>query len=177
MCVRRGDEADLLIGDARPHTSCPPWSSGGRAGEPLEYVLGWAESRATGDVEAGCVRTRRVPRSWSARRSARVASRLISRSVVGFGVRGSRRSIAGWTRPSSTPLTSSRWPHCARATSSPSEASVFEGDLYGPLRRPCAVRVMSRRQCARKNQCSTDAVPFMPPEDAIKNRMRSRRRL
>jgi release factor glutamine methyltransferase len=163
-CVFAEDEADLLIGDAQTPSQLSAMVERRAGGEPLEYVLGWAEFCGLRVIVEPGVFVPRRRTEFLVREAAALASpgAVILDLCCGSGAIGvaviagldSAELYAADVEPTAV--------HCARRNVEPVGGQVFEGDLYAPL--PPALRGRVTVLVANAPYVPTDAVPFMPPE-------------
>jgi release factor glutamine methyltransferase len=170
-CVFAEDEADLLLSISQPPAGLAAMVERRAAGEPLEYVLGFAEFcglRILVDPGVFVPRRRSEFLALQATVLARETGGLAGRSPVvvdlccGAGALGvvvaSRvpdcRLYAADIEPVAV--------RCARRNVEPIGGQVFEGDLYDAL--PAGVRGQVNVLVANAPYVPTDAIDFMPPE-------------
>lgn len=167
-CVFAEDEADLLLGVDQPPAELAAMIERRVAGEPLEYVLGFAEFCGLRIlVDPGVF----VPRRRSellALQAAALATPLAKPGPVvvdlccGAGAIGvvvaSRvrdcQLYAADIEPAAV--------RCARRNLEPVSGQIFEGDLYDAL--PSKLRGRVNVLVANAPYVPSDAVEFMPPE-------------
>ncbi|MDG4779638.1 putative protein N(5)-glutamine methyltransferase [Micromonospora sp. WMMD961] len=163
-CVYAEDEADLLLAAADDPATLADLSERRVAGEPLEYLLGWAEFAGLRiAVDAGVF----VPRARTAL-LVQVAAEVTGPepAVVDLCCGSGAATVALAHRL--TP----RWlaavdidpaaVACARRNVAGLDAEVYEGDLFAPLPRQWRGRL--DLVVANAPYVPTDAVALMPPE-------------
>jgi release factor glutamine methyltransferase len=170
-CVFAEDEADLLIAAGETPAELTAMVERRVGGEPLEYVLGWAEFCGLRViVEPGVFVPRRRTEFLVREASALVAPGAVvldlccGSGAVGVAViagntlcdAGSDQAelYAADVEPAAV--------RCARRNVEPIGGHVFEGDLYAPL--PADLRGRVTVLVVNAPYVPSDAVPFMPPE-------------
>jgi release factor glutamine methyltransferase len=169
-CVFAEDEAQLLIAAAHTSSQLQAMVAERVAGQPLEYILGWAEFCGLRIiVEAGVFVPRRRT-EFLVQQAAGLASSVLvaqpsSRAVVvdlccGAGAIGT--ALASMVDGIDL-YAADVDPHavaCARRNIDPER--VFVGDLYAPL--PTGIRHRVDVLVANAPYVPTDAIGMMPPE-------------
>lgn len=176
-CVFAEDEARLLLGEATDPAELEAFVARRVAGEPLEYIVGWAEfaglrvSVAPGVFVPRLRTTALVHEALRVARRASAGSRATDALVVldlccGAGAIGAAILAA---RPDSVVYACDIDPvatECARRTldavAAPTAPRVFTGDLYSPL--PATLRGRVELIVANAPYVPTDEIRFMPPE-------------
>ncbi|WP_410813103.1 putative protein N(5)-glutamine methyltransferase [Micromonospora sp. 067-2] len=163
-CVYAEDEADLLLAAADSPEGLAELTDRRVAGEPLEYLLGWAEFCGLRiAVDAGVF----VPRGRTA---------LLVEAAA--GLTGPAPAVvdlccgSGATTVALAHRLAPRWlaaadidpaaVACARRNLAGLDAEVYEGDLFAPL--PSHWRGRLDLVVANAPYVPTDAVALMPPE-------------
>ncbi len=163
-CVFAEVEADLLIAEAGTQADLTAMVARRVGGEPLEYVLGWAEFCGLRIIVEPGVFVPRRRTEFLVREAAALASSgaVVLDLCCGSGAVGVA-VIAGLERaelhaadvdPAAV--------RCARRNVEPVGGHVHEGDLYSPL--PRALRGRVNLLVVNAPYVPTDAVAFMPPE-------------
>ncbi|MEU4397364.1 putative protein N(5)-glutamine methyltransferase [Micromonospora orduensis] len=163
-CVYAEDEADLLLAAADDPATVADLTERRVAGEPLEYLLGWAEFCGLRiAVDAGVF----VPRGRTALLVEAAAALTGPAPAVVDLCCGS-----GATTVALAHRLAPRWlaaadidpaaVACARRNLAGLSAEVFEGDLFAPL--PPRWRGRLDLVVANAPYVPTDAVALMPPE-------------
>ncbi|MFC8296345.1 putative protein N(5)-glutamine methyltransferase [Micromonospora orduensis] len=163
-CVYAEDEADLLLAAADDPATVADLTERRVAGEPLEYLLGWAEFCGLRiAVDAGVF----VPRGRTALLVEAAAALTGPAPAVVDLCCGS-----GATTVALAHRLAPRWlaaadidpaaVACARRNLAGLSAEVFEGDLFAPL--PPSWRGRLDLVVANAPYVPTDAVALMPPE-------------
>jgi release factor glutamine methyltransferase len=163
-CVFAEDEAELLLGVTQSSADLAVMVERRVEGEPLEYVLGFAEFCGLKIlVDSGVF----VPRRRSEFLALQAASLAAAGDVVidlccGTGALG----VAVASRvPDCQLYVADIEPaavRCARRNVEPVGGLVFEGDLYDAL--PSHLRGQVKVLVANAPYVPTDAIDFMPPE-------------
>ena len=164
-CVFAEQEAALLVGAAPSVRALESMVARRVAGEPLEYVVGWAEFCGLRMVvEPGVF----VPRhrtellvDEAARLLEGVAYPVVLDLCCGCGALGAalavRREVALYAADVDPAAV-----RCARVNLAEAGGHVFEGDLFDPLPRDLRGRVDVL--LANVPYVPTDAIALMPPE-------------
>jgi release factor glutamine methyltransferase len=163
-CVFAEDEADLLLAAASTPAELATMVEQRVSGEPLEYLLGWAEFCGLRIIVEPGVFVPRRRTEFLVREAAAVAvsgavilDLCCGSGAVGVAVLARLRHAelyAADVEPAAV--------HCARRNVEPAGGHVYEGDLYSPL--PSELRGRVNVLVANAPYVPSDAVPFMPPE-------------
>ncbi len=163
-CVYAEDEADLLISAARSKAELATLVDRRAAGEPLEYVLGWAEFcglRIAVDL------TVFVPR----RRTEFLADQAVALARPGTVVvdlccgSGALAAALAAAVPGAVVHATDIGPAavgCARRNLAAAGGQVYQGDLFGPL--PAGLRGRVDILLANVPYVPTSEVALLPPE-------------
>ena len=162
-CVFAEDEARLLTAEASDVRTLEAMAARRIAGEPLEYVLGWAEFAGLRIAVAPGVF---VPRPRSEFLAAEATALLPPHATVldlccGTGAIGAAVAAA---RPEVTLVAADLDPvavECARRNL-PTHAEVLQGDLFGPV--PARHRGRFNLILANAPYVPTGEVALLPPE-------------
>ena len=175
-CVFAEDEAQLLLAEASSPAELFEWVERRVSGEPLEYIVGWAEFcglRVTVDPGvfvprrrtellvsegASLLRDSLTPPSSSV--SAIVVDLCCGSGAVGVGV-ASQVSVG---ELHSADIDSAAV-ECARRNLSPLGGHVHQGDLYAAL--PSRLKRQVQLIAVNAPYVPTGALPTMPPEARI----------
>ncbi|MGO4689833.1 putative protein N(5)-glutamine methyltransferase [Glaciibacter sp. 2TAF33] len=161
-CVFAEDEARLLVEAARSPTELETMVAGRAAGQPLEYILGWAEFCGLRIlVEPGVF----VPRRRTEFLVRQAAARAFPRAVVvdlccGAGAIGAALAASVDGIDLYATDIDPRAVSCARRNLGADR--VFQGDLYEQL--PSGIRGRVDVLVANAPYVPTDAIAMMPPE-------------
>jgi release factor glutamine methyltransferase len=163
-CVFAEDEAELLIGDAQTEAQLSALVDRRVAGEPLEYVLGWASFCGLRIAVDAAVFVPRRRTEFLVRQAAALASpgAVVVDLCCGSGAIGvaviagldGAQLYAADLEPAAV--------RCARRNAEAVGGQVFEGDLYDAL--PPHLRGRVTVLVANAPYVPTDAIDFMPPE-------------
>lgn len=166
-CVFAEDEARLILDEACDSRQLEDFIGRRVAGEPLEYILGWAEFRGLRVSVAPGVFVPRQRTTLLVREALRVAPRapVVLDLCCGAGAIGAAILAA---RPDAAVHASDIDPiatDCARRTLaavSTRAPQVYTGDLYEPL--PDSLRGRVDVIVANAPYVPTDEIRLMPPE-------------
>jgi release factor glutamine methyltransferase len=169
-CVFAEDEAQLLIAAAHTSSQLEAMVAERVAGQPLEYILGWAEFCGLRIIVEPGVFVPRRRTEFLVQQAAALASSILvaqpsSRAVLvdlccGAGAIGA--ALASMVDGIDL-YAADVDPHavaCARRNIDPGR--VFAGDLYAPL--PAGIRHRVDVLVANAPYVPTDAIGMMPPE-------------
>jgi release factor glutamine methyltransferase len=163
-CVYAEDEADLLISAARSEAELATLVDRRAAGQPLEYVLGWAEFRG---LRIGVDPSVFIPR----RRTEFLAGRAITLARPGAVVvdlccgSGALAAALAAAVPGAEVHAADIDPtavRCARRNLADAGGQVYQGDLFGPL--PAGLRGRVNILLANVPYVPTSEVGLLPPE-------------
>ncbi|MFI9379761.1 putative protein N(5)-glutamine methyltransferase [Kutzneria sp. NPDC052558] len=163
-CVFAEDEAELLLGAAAAPAELESMVDRRVAGEPLEYIVGWAEFRGLRiAVEPGVFVPRRRTEFMVERASKLVPpGGVVVDLCCGTGAIG----VAATTGMSDFELYAGEIDpnavHCARRNVEPVGGQVFQGDLYDAL--PVTLRGRVDVLLVNAPYVPTDEIAMMPPE-------------
>lgn len=167
-CVFAEDEADLLLAEA-PDTAWLDAAVRRRVeGEPLEYIVGWAEFRGLRVSVAPGVFVPRLRTGILVQETLRVAPRapLILDLCCGAGGIGAAiaavRADAVIHAADIDPVAAECATRTLRDAGAGDRSSVYTGDLYAPL--PLALRGRVDVIVANAPYVPTDDIRFMPSE-------------
>ena len=161
-CVFAEEEAALLIAEARDGAELERMTTARVAGEPLEYILGWAEFRGIRiAVEQGVF----VPRQRT--------GFLVDETLAGLGPgavvvdlccgTGAIAAAIAHARPHAVVYAADLDPAAVRcARRNLPYQRVFEGDLFGAL--PLRLRGSIEALVVNAPYVPTDDIRLMPPE-------------
>lgn len=163
-CVYAEDEADLLISAARSEAELTALADRRAAGQPLEYVLGWAEFCGLRIAVDPAVF---IPR----RRTEFLAGRAIALARPGAVVvdlccgSGALAAALAAAVPGAGVHAADVDPaavRCARRNLAAAGGQVYQGDLFGPL--PAGLRGRVDILLANVPYVPTSEVGLLPPE-------------
>jgi release factor glutamine methyltransferase len=163
-CVYAEDEADLLIAAARSEAELAALVDRRAAGEPLEYVLGWAEFCG---LRIAVDPTVFVPR----RRTEFLADQAVTLARPGTVVvdlccgSGALAAALAAAVPGAAVHAADIGPaavRCARRNLAAAGGQVYQGDLFGPL--PAGLRGRVDILLANVPYVPTSEVALLPPE-------------
>ena len=163
-CVYAEDEADLLISAARSEAELATLVDRRAAGEPLEYVLGWAEFCG---LRISVDPTVFVPR----RRTEFLAGQAVTLARPGAVVldvccgSGALAAALAAAVPGAAVHAADIDPaavRCARRNLAAVGGQVYQGDLFGPL--PAGLRGRVDVLLANVPYVPTSEVALLPPE-------------
>jgi release factor glutamine methyltransferase len=163
-CVYAEDEADLLISAARSEAELATLVDRRAAGEPLEYVLGWAEFCG---LRIAVDPTVFVPR----RRTEFLADQAVTLARPGTVVvdlccgSGALAAALAAAVPGAVVHAADIGPaavRCARRNLAAAGGQVYQGDLFGPL--PAGLRGRVDILLANVPYVPTSEVALLPPE-------------
>jgi release factor glutamine methyltransferase len=163
-CVYAEDEADLLISAARSEAELATLVDRRAAGEPLEYVLGWAEFCG---LRIAVDPTVFVPR----RRTEFLADQAVTLARPGTVVvdlccgSGALAAALAAAVPGAAVHATDIDPaavRCARRNLAAAGGQVYQGDLFGPL--PAGLRGRVDVLLANVPYVPTGEVALLPPE-------------
>jgi release factor glutamine methyltransferase len=163
-CVYAEDEADLLIPAARSEAELAALVDRRAAGQPLEYVLGWAEFCG---LRIGVDPAVFIPR----RRTEFLAGRAIALARPGAVVvdlccgSGALAAALAAAVPGAEVHAAdidSAAVRCARRNLADAGGQVYQGDLFGPL--PAGLRGRVNILLANVPYVPTSEVGLLPPE-------------
>ncbi len=165
-CVFAEDEADLLVAAASSPVELDAMVDRRVAGEPLEYILGWAEFRGLRiGVEAGVFVPRRRTSYLVDRALALVPhAHTVLDLCCGSGAVGLALATALASRGDVDLHAADLEPaavRCARRNLA-GIGQVYEGDLFEPL--PATLRGRVDILAANVPYVPTEAIALMPPE-------------
>ncbi len=165
-CVFAEEEAALLLDAAGSPAQLASMTARRVAGEPLEYVVGWAEFcgvRMT--VEAGVFvprhRTELLVDEAERLLSGRLGAPLVVDLCCGSGALGAALAVRRTVRLYAADVDPAAV-RCARVNVAAAGGVVVEGDLFDPL--PPALRGHVEVLMANVPYVPTDAIALMPPE-------------
>lgn len=167
-CVFAEDEASVLLAAAGTHAELEAMVARRVAGEPLEYIVGWAEFCGLRIAVAPGVFVPRQRTEALVREAARLLTPVASHGPIvvdlccGTGAIGA--AILALV-PSAEVYAADLEPaavECARANVEPAGGRVFEGDLFDAL--PAELRGHVSVVVANAPYVPTEAIAFMPPE-------------
>ncbi len=163
-CVFAEDEAQLLLSAARTAADLESMVSRRVSGEPLEYVLGWAEFCGLRIAVATGVFVPRRRTEYLVAQAAALAgpgARIVD-ICCGSGALGFALVAAlGHAELSAVDIDPAAV-RCARRNVGPVGGRVYEGDLFAPL--PTSLRGRVDILLANAPYVPTAAIPTMPPE-------------
>lgn len=179
-CVFAEDEAELLLSNADTAADLDASVARRVAGEPLEYVLGWAEfagrrfaiepgvfvprHRTEFLVEQAVALGRDIAGGWAGRPS--VPSMVVLDLCCGSGAIGAAVTAALSGDGTDVDLYATDIEpaavRCARRNLADAGGHVFHGDLFEPL--PVTLRSRVRILAANVPYVPTAAIALMPPE-------------
>jgi release factor glutamine methyltransferase len=163
-CVYAEDEADLLISAARSKAELAALVDRRAAGEPLEYVLGWAEFCG---LRIAVDRAVFIPR----RRTEYLAGRAIALArpgalvvdlCCGSGALAAALAAAVTGAAVHAADIDPAAVRCARRNLAAAGGQVYQGDLFGPL--PAGLRGRVDILLANVPYVPTSEVALLPPE-------------
>src|SRR5450755_2256514 len=163
-CVYAEDEADLLISAARSEAELAALVDRRAAGQPLEYVLGWAEFCGLRIAVDPAVFIPRRRTEFLAGRAIALArpGAVIGDLCCGSGALGA--ALAGAV-PGAGVQAADIDPaavRCARRNLAAAGGQVYQGDLFGPL--PAGLRGRVDILLANVPYVPTSEVGLLPPE-------------
>ena len=165
-CVFAEEEAALLLDAAGSPEQLASMTARRVAGEPLEYVVGWAEFcgvRMT--VEAGVFvprhRTELLVDEAERLLSGRPGAPLVVGLCCGSGALGAALAVRRTVRLYAADVDAAAV-RCARVNVGAAGGLVVEGDLFDPL--PPALRGHVEVLMANVPYVPSDAIALMPPE-------------
>lgn len=163
-CVFAEDEAELLVAAADTEADLAALADRRVAGEPLEYVVGWAEFRGLRIAVAPGVFVPRQRTAFLVERAASVArpGAVVVDLCCGSGAIGAALAAAvpgvelhaADIHPASV--------GCARRNLAGVAAGVYQGDLFAPL--PAALRGRVDVLVANVPYVPSGEIALMPPE-------------
>lgn len=161
-CVFAEDEARLILDEASDSTQLEDFIARRVAGEPLEYILGWAEFCGLRVSVAPGVFVPRQRTTLLVREALRVAPRApvvldlcCGAGAIGAAVLAARPDAAVYAADIDEAAT-----ECARRTLGTDH--IYTGDLYEPL--PDSLRGRVDVIVANAPYVPTDEIRLMPPE-------------
>jgi release factor glutamine methyltransferase len=163
-CVFAEDEARLLVAEARTSSDLDDMVDRRTAGQPLEYVLGWAEFCGLRiAVDPGVF----VPRRRTEYLVEQAAALASPRTIVvdlccGSGAVGAALLAALPQVELHAVDIDPAAVRCAHRNLTAVDGQVYEGDLYQPL--PATLRGRVDVLVANAPYVPSDAVALMPPE-------------
>jgi len=175
-CVFAEDEAQLLLAEASSPAELFEWVERRVSGEPLEYILGWAEFcglRVTVDPGVFVPRRRTellVSEGASLLRDSLTPPRSSVSAVVvdlccGSGAVGVGVASQVSVRELHSADIDSAAVECARRNLSPLGGHVHQGDLYAAL--PSRLKRQVQLLVVNAPYVPTGVLPTMPPEARI----------
>ena len=163
-CVWAEDEADLLISAARGEAELSALVGRRAAGEPLEYVLGWAEFRGLRIAVDPSVFVPRRRTEFLAGQAVTLArpQAVVVDLCCGSGALAAALAAAV---PGAVVHATDIGPaavRCARRNLAAAGGQVYQGDLFGPL--PAGLRGRVDVLLANVPYVPTGEVGLLPPE-------------
>jgi release factor glutamine methyltransferase len=163
-CVWAEDEADLLISAARSEAELAALVGRRAAGEPLEYVLGWAEFRGLRIAVDPSVFVPRRRTEFLAGQAVTLArpQAVVVDLCCGSGALAAALAAAV---PGAAVHAADIDPaavRCARRNLAAAGGQVYQGDLFGPL--PAGLRGRVDVLLANVPYVPTGEVGLLPPE-------------
>jgi release factor glutamine methyltransferase len=163
-CVYAEDEADLLISAARSEAELAALVDRRAAGQPLEYVLGWAEFcglRIAVDPAVFIPRRRTEFLAGQAIALARPEAVIVD-LCCGSGALAAALAVAVPGAEVHAADIDPAAVRCARRNLAAAGGQVYQGDLFGPL--PAGLRGRVDILLANVPYVPTSEVGLLPPE-------------
>ena len=163
-CVWAEDEADLLISAARGEAELSALVGRRAAGEPLEYVLGWAEFRGLRIAVDPSVFVPRRRTEFLAGQAVTLArpQAVVVDLCCGSGALAAALAAAVPGAEVHAADIDPAAVRCARRNLAAAGGQVYQGDLFGPL--PAGLRGRVDVLLANVPYVPTGEVGLLPPE-------------
>jgi release factor glutamine methyltransferase len=163
-CVWAEDEADLLISAARGEAELSALVGRRAAGEPLEYVLGWAEFRGLRIAVDPSVFVPRRRTEFLAGQAVTLArpQAVVVDLCCGSGALAAALAAAVPGAEVHAADIDPAAVRCARRNLAAADGQVYQGDLFGPL--PAGLRGRVDVLLANVPYVPTGEVALLPPE-------------